>query len=178
MPEITKLTNEIGHLIAIKKINCQVNPDICQRVGIKGYPTIIYYAPNAKKPGEFISKSTSVYSQLAYNGERDAASLKAFIEDSFRTRLYNIVSGRVKSSRQDINMEEFNDLEPEKVHCIMNSKKNARPSLELKSLAEKHREAILGFAATEESNIGRFQCFLDGKSVLLLGTVPIIVSYY
>ena len=36
MPEIDKLQKNIGESVVIKKVNCEVNGDICQKVGIKG----------------------------------------------------------------------------------------------------------------------------------------------
>jgi hypothetical protein len=36
MPEIDKLEQQVGSIVAIKKINCEVNADICSKVGIKG----------------------------------------------------------------------------------------------------------------------------------------------
>ena len=72
MPDFDKLENdsEIKNLpIIIKKINCDTSPEIAEKHGIQGFPTL-------KLLNNDINDNTSV---VEYEGERNFSSFKNFI---------------------------------------------------------------------------------------------------
>ena len=75
MPDFDKLENdsEIKNLpIIIKKINCDTSPEIAEKHGIQGFPTL-------KLLNNDINDNTSV---VEYEGERNFISFKNFIKNN------------------------------------------------------------------------------------------------
>mmetsp|Transcript_48692 Transcript_48692/g.155892 ORF Transcript_48692/g.155892 Transcript_48692/m.155892 type:complete len:141 (+) Transcript_48692:203-625(+) len=64
-----------GHSsVLIGDVDCTVYGDLCQKHGVKGYPTIKYYTDETGKDG------------ASYSSGRDAASLKKFAEDTLEPK--------------------------------------------------------------------------------------------
>ena len=59
--------------VAIADVDCTIETTLCQVAGVRGYPTIKYWKGGAAAAdGDWGEK---------YNGGRDEATLKAFVED-------------------------------------------------------------------------------------------------
>jgi len=74
-PDWDKLADELASsdIVQIVDVDCTAaGKDICGKVGVRGYPTVKYYL--ADEPNK----------ALDYKGGRDMASLKKFVEGTFR----------------------------------------------------------------------------------------------
>lgn len=68
-PEWAKLEKENTTDIKIVKVNCEENPELAQRHGIKGFPTILFLSKGLGDPS----------ARIEYKGERKGESFLAFI---------------------------------------------------------------------------------------------------
>lgn len=59
-----------GSSVVVGDVDCTVHADLCSENGVKGYPTIKYFTAETGKDGE------------SYNGGRDDADLKTFIDET------------------------------------------------------------------------------------------------
>lgn len=64
-PELDKVANDKEHTVKIAKIDCTENKGKCSEYGIRGYPTLIYFANKV---------------QTKYNEERSAAALVSWLK--------------------------------------------------------------------------------------------------
>jgi len=75
-PAWDQLGSEYEHSssVVIADVDCTVESDLCQKHGVKGYPTIKYYTAETGKDGE------------SYSGGRGFDQLKTFVEDTLEVK--------------------------------------------------------------------------------------------
>ena len=61
--------------VVIGDVDCTVHSDLCQKYGVRGYPTVKYFTTETGQDG------------ADYQGGRDIASLKKFTADTLEVRL-------------------------------------------------------------------------------------------
>jgi protein disulfide-isomerase A6 len=73
--ELADLYNGKDSSVVIAKVDCTVEQDLCSKHGVTGYPTL-----------KVFDSSTGLSEGKPYNGGRDLAALKAYVDENLKAK--------------------------------------------------------------------------------------------
>jgi thioredoxin-like negative regulator of GroEL len=78
-PEMARMLQEDkeGKKIAVGTVDCDAHGNLCRSLGLDGFPSMHYYAPDRKEPTK-------------YQGERDANALKEFAIEQLTSQIVSL----------------------------------------------------------------------------------------
>jgi len=146
-PDWDKLANQFntGDAVTIADVDCTAKGEsLCQRFGVKGYPTVKYFSDKTGKSG------------ADYSGARDFDSLKSFTEKTFKAacdaktkkgcneqELRYLEKIKDKSAAE---LDQEMELKKEELKTVKAERRAAEKEMEEKTKAWKRKETALNKA--------------------------------
>lgn len=120
--------------VQIVDVDCiDAGKSICSQMGVQGFPTLKYFTEKTGKSG------------AAYQGGRDLASLKTFVEKNLNTKSCNVKTLEGCSTQEKNFIEKQKDRTPEERSAERKEKED-----ELKKLKKERTEAQAELKAKEK----------------------------
>jgi len=146
-PDWDKLANQFntGDVVTIADVDCTAKGEsLCQRFGVKGYPTVKYFSDKTGKTG------------ADYSGGRDFNSLKSFTEKTFKAACdaktkkgCNEQELRFLEKIKDKTAEELDqelEVKKEELKTLKAARREAEKDMEEKTKGWKRKETALNKA--------------------------------
>jgi protein disulfide-isomerase-like protein len=127
-PEWEKAATNLKDILPIGKVDCTAHGNLCNKYGVKGYPTIKCFSEKGKNVFD-------------YQQEREAAAIVRYALGAIRAVIFDV--------KNDKNLQTFFDAEPVLPHVLLFTTKD-KPTPLFKALAVTYQEKII-FGLVPES---------------------------
>jgi len=148
-PEWEKAATNLKDILPLGKVDCTAHGNLCNKYGVKGYPTIKLFSEKGKNVFD-------------YNQEREAAAIVRYALGAIKAVIFDV--------KNEKNIQAFFDAKPNLPHVLLFSSKD-KPTPLYKALAVTYQDKII-FGLVPESAKSIVENFAVTSFPTLLKVTP------